>query len=94
MDVNDITVDEYVKIVSFDNSRLEAYDLNESFVGRVGRVLEIIKDIKGHDYVKLDIGQMCNGYTRDFSYWTTKEIALVSDELPSESEFLDFIREC
>ncbi len=94
MDVNDITVDEYVRIVSFDKSRLEADDLNESFVGRVGRVLEIIKDIKGHDYVKLDIGQMYNGHTRSFSYWTTKEIALVSIELPSESEFLDFIREC
>ncbi|MCQ2052427.1 MAG: hypothetical protein MJZ03_00570 [archaeon] len=94
MNVNDITVDEYVKIVSFDKSRLEANDLNESFVGRVGRVLEIIKDIRGHDYVKLDIEQIYNGYTRDFSYWTTKEIALESDGLPSESEFLDFIREC
>lgn len=94
MDVNDITVDEYVKIVSFDKSRLEANDLNESFVGRVGRVLEIIKDVKGHDYVKLDIGQIYNGHTRDFSYWTTNEIALVSIELPSESEFLDFIKEC
>ena len=94
MDVNDISVDEYVKIVSFNKSRLETDDLNESFVGRVGRVLEIIKDIRGHDYVKLDIGQMYNGHTRDFSYWTTKEIALAPDELPSESELLDFIREC
>lgn len=94
MDVNDITVDEYVKIVSFDESRLEADDLNESYIGRVGRILEIIKGVKGYDYVKLDIGQMRNGYTRDFSYWTTEEIALVSVELPSESEFLDFIREC
>lgn len=94
MDVNDITVDEYVKIVSFDKSRLEANDLNESYIGRVGRVLEIIKGIKGHDYVKLDIGQIYNGHTRDFSYWTTNEIALVSIELPSESEFLDFIKEC
>lgn len=94
MDVNDITVDEYVKIVSFEESRLEADDLNESYIGRVGRILEIIKGVKGYDYVKLDIGQMRNGYTRDFSYWTTEEIALVSVELPSESEFLDFIREC